>query len=168
MGMEKMKKIFLTGKYGRGKFVLVDDKNYQSLNRWKWCLHSKYATRTQFIRKVNGKQITKTIRMHQQILKTPKGRQIDHVNGNKLDNRESNLRIATVSQNSYNRGPQKNSRSGLKGVYWHKCKEKWQVCIQAKRKFIYLGYYLDKYKAAEIYNEMAKKLHGKFARLNQL
>jgi len=161
-----MKKIFLTGKYGKGKFVLLDDEDYLILNRWKWCLHSNYATRTQFIGKVDGKQITKTIRMHQQILKPPKNKQIDHINGNKLDNRRSNLRFASVSQNSYNRGIQKNNTSGFKGVYWHKYKKKWQTYIQANKKLVYLGDYLDKFKAAKVYNKWAIKLHGEFAHLN--
>lgn len=90
-----MKPIFLSqqGK-NKDKYVAwVDDKDYISLNYFRWCFDGKYAQR-------RGKG--KTIRMHSVLMQPPKGLEVDHLNGNPLDNRRSNLRICTHKQNCQN------------------------------------------------------------------
>ena len=96
----------------------------------------------------------------------PKGLQIDHINGNKLDNRRSNLRFCTQSQNNMNQKLSKVNISGFKGIYWRKDKNKWQAQIQINYKVFYLGLFKNKFEAAETYNEAAKQYFGEFARLN--
>lgn len=88
---------------------------------------------------------------------------VDHADGNGLNNRRSNLRKATVKQNSANSHKQRNQTSShFKGVCWHKQANKWVVHVAGK----HVGMFTDERKAAEAYNREAKKRWGKFARLN--
>jgi HNH endonuclease/AP2 domain len=94
---------------------------------------------------------------------------VDHINGNGLDNRRANLRDATKSQNQQNRKrPNKNNKSGYKGVYWHGTASKWVAAITVESKFHGLGLYEKKEEAALAYNVAALRLYGEFAALNQI
>jgi len=107
------------------------------------------------------------LQIHRLIMDAPKGMCVDHINGNPLDNRKSNLRICTRSENMRNRGAQKNNTSGYKGVSWHKHKKKWGCKINKHNgKQIHVGYYKDKEEAARAYDKKAKEFHGEFAKLN--
>ena len=90
-----MKKI----KLSKGKYALVDDKDYDQLSKVSWHFNDLYATRGLVS---DGK--LKTIYLHRFIANTPKGMETDHINQNKLDNRRENLRICTSSQNRTNKG----------------------------------------------------------------
>ena len=92
--------------------------------------------------------------------------QIDHINGNKSDNRISNLRLATSSENLCNRPRPRNNRSGRKGVSWIKRYAKWQATIRFQGRNINLGRFDCKEKAAAAYNRAALQYHGKFAMLD--
>jgi hypothetical protein len=97
-----------------------------------------------------------------------RGPQIDHCNGDKLDNRRCNLRDATTSQNKANEGLRKNNTSGFKGVYWSKWAGKWMAGIKVNYKRIHLGYYMRKVDAARAYNRAARRYFGKYAQLNKV
>lgn len=88
---------------------------------------------------------------------------VDHKNRNRLDNRRKNLRIATRSQNQWNRSLQKNSTSGFKGVTWHKKDRKWHARIGINNQRIHLGGFKSKKEAFEAYKSAAAHLHGSFA-----
>jgi len=142
----------------RNKVALVDDKDFEWLSRWKWqCNAGGYAYRGE-------KQ--KHVFMHREILNPPDNMICDHINGNTLDNRRSNLRICTRYENSLNLNMKKNNKSGFRGVYWNKKDRRWRASIQSREK-IYLGNYETPEEAARVYNEAAKKYHGEFARLNE-
>jgi len=96
----------------------------------------------------------------------PPAYQVDHIDGDKLDNRRQNLRLATVSENGFNRGANKNNTSGYKGVTWHKVAEKWSSKIEINFVTKNLGLFDDPIVAAQVYDVAAKMYHGKFARLN--
>lgn len=91
---------------------------------------------------------------------------VDHINGDTLDNRRSNLRLCTVSGNNHNRMKSKNNTSGYKGVSWLKQNQKWRAYIKVNSKDKHLGCYLDKEDAARAYDKAAKEYFGEFARLN--
>ena len=90
--------------------------------------------------------------------------EIDHIDGNGLNNDVENLRAATRSQNGSNRGTQTNNTSGFKGVSWHKTSNKWQAVIKFDGKQRHLGYFDTPDAAHEAYKAAAKRLHGEFAR----
>lgn len=92
----------------------------------------------------------------------PEG-QIDHINGIKHDNRISNLRVATHSQNCWNKPKQSNNTSGFKGVTFHKTTCKYHARICANKKSISLGYYQTAEEASNAYVKAAGELHGQFA-----
>lgn len=88
----------------------------------------------------------------------------DHINGKRDDNRWSNLREATRSENNRNVAMHKNNTSGRKGIYWHKLRQKWHVTIMIDRRKIHIGYFDDPDIAAAAYRAAALKYHGPFAR----
>ncbi len=90
--------------------------------------------------------------------------QIDHVNGNKTDNRLKNLREATNAENSRNRGANSNNRSGAKGVSWSKQKSKWVATIWTNGKLKTLGHFHDVEEAAAAYAKGSTAIHGSFGR----
>lgn len=90
---------------------------------------------------------------------------IDHINGDKRDNRISNLREATRSQNMCNRRAKPNSRSGIKGVHWHPQARRWRSAIAINGKSKHLGYFDTIDEARDAYAAAAQAVHGDFARL---
>ena len=161
-----MKKIKLGN---RNCFTFVDDGDFDWLKQWKWHLHEGYVCRNIYIKR-SGKKHPKFDRifMHRLILKTPKEFYTDHINKNRLDNRKENLRIATKSQNGMNKFKQKNNTSGYKGVYQHKQSHQWQARIGLNGKSIFLGLFRNIKEAALMYNQAARKYHGKFAQINNI
>lgn len=90
-------------------------------------------------------------------------KQIDHINGIKHDNRLSNLREATGSENQCNRGIQKNNNTGIRGVYYSKWAKKYAAQIRINKKNIFLGYYNTLYEAKITRREAETKYFGEFA-----
>lgn len=153
-----MKEINLT----EGFKTIVDDDMYEYLNQWKWRYMGKYAVRGC---RIAGKY--KTIWMHREILAiTDKNKFADHIDGDTLNNRLSNLRIADKHQNGCNRGLQCNNTSGYKGVSWYGIRNKWRVRIKVRGKQILVGFFADIIDAAKAYNKAAYDYHGQFAKLN--
>jgi len=152
-----MKKIKLT----QGKYALVDDKDFEQLNQFKWCIwkdkNTDYAAR---------RKSEKIILMHRYIMNCPQNKQIDHKNRNGLDNRRNNLRICNIHQNARNRVGNKNTSSKYKGVCWHKKSNKWTCKIGINNKRKSLGFYHHEKDAARIYDFWANKLFKEFAYLN--
>lgn len=93
-------------------------------------------------------------------------RQVDHINGDRADNRIVNLRLATHSENQQNRRRPSNNTSGHKGVSWIKRYQKWQATIRVGRRNINLGRFDTKEAAANAYGRAALKHHGEFAMLD--
>lgn len=156
-----MKKIRLTQK----KYALVNEIDYQELNKYKWCAardyNTFYAVRTAII---DNKRTT--IRMHREILKVHSNQYIDHKNGNGLDNRRENLRLASCSQNGANQKKHDRGISKFKGVCWHKLARKWVAQIRAHGKVNHLGYFNVESEAAIAYNKAALEYFGEFAKVN--
>lgn len=118
---------------------------------------------------VHRKEKGKTKSLHRDILQPNSTQLVDHINGNTLDNRKSNLRLCTKSENNFNvTTNRKNNTSGYKGVSWNKQQNKWKAYIQYNKKNIFLGYFLLASEAAKVYNKAAVKYHGNFANLNKV
>ena len=156
-----MKKIRLS----QNKFALIDDEDFEELNKHEWyvCKDRKFLYAVRDVRS-GIKRIL--VRMHREIMKPPENMQIDHINHNGLDNRKSNLRVCTNSQNQYNQKIRKNLTSGCKGVSWKKQTKRWMAHIGINRTKKHLGYYSSEKEAAIAYNNAAKELFGDFALLN--
>ena len=152
-----MKEIPLT----QGKAALVDDEDFDYINQWKWHFHrTGYAARG-----YNKKYMHRVIlerynfNLGQRYIN-----EIDHINHNGLDNRKSNLRLATISQNQQNSQIKRNNKSGYKGVVFRKDANKWRAQIGFNEKTFCLGYFNNPKSAAQSYNKKAKELFGQFAR----
>jgi len=104
--------------------------------------------------------------LHRIIMSPPDDLQIDHKNKNTLDNRRSNLRICTHSQNQMNRGRTRANRSGYKGVGLEKGGKKYRARITANKKTHYLGSFEKPADAGKVYKEAAKTHHGEYVRIN--
>lgn len=152
----------------KDKFAIIDAADYEWLNQWKWITQQNkktifYATRTRW----NGSGLT-TIRMHRLILGVGKGEQVDHINGDGLDNRRCNLRVCSQQENTFNKRKSENKSSKYKGVSWKKQAKKWVARITINRKLTNLGYFNTQESAAHAYNEMAMKYYGEYAKLNDI
>ena len=95
------------------------------------------------------------------IMNAPEGMVVDHINGNRLDNRRKNLRICSQAENLRNRKRNKNCSSGFKGVYARR--NRCQARITARGKCHYLGSFKTPEAAHEAYCKAARSLHGDFA-----
>jgi hypothetical protein len=91
--------------------------------------------------------------------------EIDHINGDKTDDRIDNLREATRTQNSWNKGLTARNKSGLKGASWDSHNRRWRGQINVGGKMAYLGSFQTPEEAHAAYVEAARKLHGEFLRL---
>ena len=150
----------------QGKVALVDDADFERLNRHKWCAYKShtgwYAVRNSVSQ--DGKRTQ--IQMHREILQTLTGMETDHKDHDGLNNQRSNLRMATHSENQHNRKKQKGTTSQYKGVHWNRHAARWQGRIGVKNQHIHLGYFLSQIEAAIAYDKAANQYFGKFARLN--
>lgn len=157
-----MKQILLT----QGKFALVDDEDYERLNQHKWCAYKSrglwYAMSNI---KIEGKY--RHIKMHRFILDIQLGdkREVDHINHNTLDNRRSNIRICSHSENLKNRVKGRGTSSFL-GVHKEKNKKKWRSLINVEGRDLHLGYFIFEELAALAYDFAAMKYHREFASFN--
>lgn len=152
-----------------GHIAIIDEIDSDLVN-FKW--HAIKSRSTHYIGRSIKKPKATTISLHvvilERILKRPltKDEVCDHWDQNGLNNRRDNLRLATVSQNMHNRGPNSNNTSGYKGVIKDKKTGKWRAQIYFENKPIYLGTFATSHKAAHAYNEAALLYHGDFVRLN--
>ena len=151
----------------QGKFAIVDPEDYERLAKYKWFAirfeRGYYALR----RAKDSKGRQRNVRMHREIMGEPKGKIIDHINHNGLDNRKANLRVVTSQQNTWNKRKQRGGYSSrYKGVSWFKRLGKWQVRITYNGKSIFIGYFDDQITAARAYDAKAAELYGDYAALN--
>ena len=150
----------------QGEIAIVDDEDYERAIAYKWHVSAGYKeikyARTNI--KI-GRQRT-TLSLHRFILQTHEDQEVDHINGDGLDNRKSNLRLCTHGQNQQNCRSFKNVKSKYKGVF--PIGDKWTAHIYFNKKLRHLGYYCSENEAAKIYNLFAIKYFGQFARLNSV
>jgi len=162
-----VKEIALT----RGQVALVDDEDFERVNKYKWCAVWDSGRRIYTARRAkrvrereNGKQ--GCIYLHRFVMDAPNGEDVDHRDHDPLNDQKSNLRICARSQNCMNQLKQDGCSSRFKGVVWNKKKLNWQASIKKDYKQHHLGFFTDETDAARAYNQAALRLHGDFACLN--
>ena len=168
-----MCEIELTGKLARGRVTLIDDEDYELVLGYRWRVMENRADQAYVVtykklhdrggRDKRGRGIN-NYPMHTLLTGF---RLVDHRNGDTLDNRRSNLREATYSQNAMNRRANQGSRTGFKGVNWSgERTQRWQVRIMKEGKRHFIGNFDTPEEGAFAYDIAARELHGEFARLN--
>jgi hypothetical protein len=160
-----MKKIKIVG----GLYAIIDDIDFDFLNQFTWYIRkSKNVMYAKAIVLIDGS--LKHIDMHRMIIKNlDTTKEIDHHNGDGLDNRRNNLRVCTHSQNIMNSPKSirlKGTTSKYKGVCWATRERKWVAHIRKDYVLKYLGRFDDEVEAAKAYNIAAKSLHGEYANIN--
>lgn len=163
-----MKQIPLT----KGQFALVDDEDYQRVIQHKWSA-SRSINGNVFYAKTRLKEgrglQNRIVAMHRIILGvTDPNIHVDHINGIGTDNRRSNLRLCSRSENGANRSATRVSSTGYKGVYCYNAKYGWVARIVHEGSSVYIGTFPTPEDAARAYNEAALRYHGEFARLNEI
>ena len=147
----------------KGHFALVDDEDFEMISAFKWHSHGRkqhcYARRCA---QRNGKQVK--IYLHRSIIEVPSGMCIDHINGDELDCRRENLRVATFQQNCQNRARRADASVLFKGV--RRKGEKYVAYINGYKNWTYLGSFETAVDAAVAYDAAARLLYGEFARTN--
>lgn len=157
-------------KLSRGQCAIVNTRDFTELSQWKWACQKDMSGALRAYRRgriSDGQRRGKIIYMHREIMRAPSGLDVDHINGNGLDNRRGNLRLATRKQNTRSQnGLYANNTSGFIGVSFSKSNEKWEARISPNGKSIIIGYFDDKEEAARARDKAALEHFGEFASLN--
>lgn len=147
----------------KDQFAIIDDADCELVSRYSWQAQWSPTTKSFYARGRVGKKHTL---MHRLILKADAGQQVDHRNGNSLDNRRDNLRKATNAQNVRNGKKRSCNSSGYIGVHLHKKNQRWVAYVGHGYHINYLGSFATAKEAARVRDAKAIELHGEFARLN--
>lgn len=151
-----------------GLVTFVDYEDRELVTKYSWTASKRgntYYTTRSTRNPLTGRKLT--VQLHSEILGAQNGQQIDHVDGNGLNNLRSNIRFATHTQNARNRGPQANNKTGVKGVYYDAVLNRYIAQIKAgPGRQTYLGSFVTATEGAAAYDRAAVALFGEFAKLN--
>ena len=160
------KLIPLHGQHGKGKFAIVDDEDYELVNKYHWIGHKGQSGIFYAIAAYGGRKQHKVVLMHRLITNASSSVMIDHDNGDGIDNQKHNLRPCTNSQNQANAKRRKGS-SRYRGIYRkNQDATRWAAHITVNGKTIHLGCFYTEIEAARAYDKAARFHFGEFARLN--
>lgn len=147
---------------GKERFALVDESDFDRLKDTQWFLSGTgYA-----VGLIPQEGRFRLVYMHRLVIGAAPDTLVDHINADTLDNRRSNLRLATPEQNGQNKQLNPLSETLLKGVGWHKRRRKYHARIQLQGMRYHLGYFVDAESAALAYDSAARMLFGEYARCN--
>ena len=142
---------------GDGFYAYVEAADFDWLNQWTWSMCNGYAAR---------RSNENWIYMHREIMKPPRGMDVDHKNHNKLDNTRESLRVCTREENIRNRRKPRNTSSQFWGVSYIKKSAKYMAFVSWKRNVVSCGCFLDELEAARAHDAKAVELLGESAQLN--
>lgn len=146
----------------QGKTTIVDDQDYEWLSQYKWCLDGtgRYAAR----RRRKGEVGPTIILMQRMVMGFPPSG-VDHIDGNTLNNKRSNLRLANKSENAFNTLAHRDNLTGVKGVSVNGGKFRARIWVNGKE--ISLGVFLKLEEAAEAYKQASLKYHNQYSVFNR-
>lgn len=139
------------GYLSSGDTFLFDKEDYEKIKDINWAKDG------------NGYATNKNIKLHRLVTDCPKGKEVDHINHNKLDNRKANLRVCNHSDNLKNQSKHSTNKSGYTGVGFHKASNKWRARITVDYKCYELGDYDTIEEAVKARKEAEKKYYGEFS-----
>jgi hypothetical protein len=173
---DKKRPVFLVGALVRiplthGYETIVDASDLELVVKYDWFarVRRKADGSIRTVYAVRSEKVARKVRMvgiHRAILNAPDSHEVDHIDGDGLNNRRSNLRLASRAQNQKNRARPVSNSSGVKGVTWHAARGKWQAQISADNKHYNLGRFDKIEDAAAAYAAASAKLHGEFGRVS--
>lgn len=148
----------------QGAFTKIDVRDAPTVMQKCWYLYREPRTGRKYAVR---EELGKTVRLHRWLLNADHSDDVDHANGDGLDNRRENLRRATSAQNARNAHKRAQCTSQYKGVNWDaNGRLSWRARIRVDRKLIHIGRFATEEEAARAYDEAARRLHGEFARVN--
>lgn len=158
-----MKEIILT----KNKVTFVDDEDFEWLSQWSWQAHFSrgkwYVTRSKRTSTTSNIQVS----MHREIMRARADEEVDHQDGDGLNNQKYNLRLCMHVQNSKNISKSRNQKSSkYLGVSWNERRQSWVSYIGHNYKMINLGRFKSEEDAAKAHDLAALKYHGEYANLN--
>jgi hypothetical protein len=155
-----------------GRATILDDCDRDLVVR-PWHLHRSASNDLQYAAySITENGVTQMVLLHrvivERMLNRPlrSGEEVDHRDGDGLNNRRANLRACSHGENMFNQRKARTNTSGYKGVYWHRVGGKWAAAIQVNGRKRHLGLFYSKDVAARAYDRAARELFGEFARLN--
>ena len=153
-----------------GHQIEIDDDDFDLVKGFTWSVIKSPCTNYAISRDKGGRKVKKThYYMHRVIMNAPKGTEVDHVDGNGLNNHRNNLRICSRAQNQHNRQKtRRQTSSEYKGVSWNKKDARWRAAIVLNSKQIHIGSFSTEHDAAIAYNNTAIRLFGGFAKINNV
>lgn len=155
-----------------GKAIAIaDDEDNEMLANYAWRLHTDgyavsnfYEPRDARKKMSHDNRVNRIVRMHRIVMGAQRGQEVDHINGDRLDNRRGNLRIVTSSQNKMNSAIRKDNRTGHKGVFYERTRGQWLAYVKVSGKCIFRRRFRTKQQAIEARKEAEKAIHGAYAR----
>lgn len=143
---------------GNDQFAIVDDEDFELVSQYQWRAH-KGGNSEHHVYAVTR------LRMHRLVMQAPPGMIVDHINGDTLDNRKSNLRLCTTAQNQQNTRSRTGS-SRYKGVSFNAKKKRWRGAFMANGQNYYVGCFATEEEAARAVDKKRKEVCGDFSTTN--
>lgn len=140
-------------------YTIIDADMYKELSKYHWYVNNKGYVMCSLYKSYKKR---KGVSLHRFIMNPKKDEQIDHIDRNRLNNTRKNLRVVTNQQNRFNSKIPDTNKSGYKGVHWIESIKKWRARIHLNGKSFSLGCYSSPKLASDVYNTVAKEIHGNF------
>jgi len=169
--MRQVRQIEVRGTYAlvpltRGLVSVIDAADVPLVEGWNWSASAQGRSRVNYAVRAfaNGQGGYSRVLLHRLLGGASPGVDVDHIDGDGLNNRRSNLRLCARAENLWNVGPPSTNSSGVKNVSWDASRQRWYVSLKANGKTVLIGRFENLLDAAIAADEARERLHGDFAR----